>query len=394
MAQIYDKIRRGVNTFSTIMVRNITSNADSILIWTLAILIILGLLMLFTSSMVISKEKTQTVANPQGSATYYFFHQILYGLIPGIFLAFLLSKASLRALRKSSVLLYILALTSLLVVFIPAFQFQAKGATSWVEIGGFTFQPSEIAKLVLVIYLSAFFAKKIGENKMKKAKDVFTPFLLILTPIGILLIMQPDMGTLGVILSISLAIFIAAGAKISHVLSTIVIGLIILLIGIFIFPHQAQRVLTFINPEKDALGTSYQVNQSLIAIGSGGIFGVGLGNGIQKYKYLPEPIGDTIFSVWAEETGFLGCLIIITLYLILGWRGLIISKRAPDKFTQLMAIGITSWILIQAFLNIMAVTGLIPFTGLPLPFISYGGTALIVMLGAMGILINISKQTT
>lgn len=377
------------------MAKSITSEADSKLIWALAILIVFGLLMLFTSSMVVSKEKTSTPQNPEGSATYYFFHQILYGLLPGIALAFFLSKIPLRAFKRMSILLYLLAIASLSIVFIPGLQFQAKGASSWVEIGGFTFQPSELAKLALIIYLSAFFARKIKENKMTgRAGEVLVPFLIILAPIALLLVSQPDMGTLGIIALISMSIFFTAGGRFFHIFSLVVLGIILILIGAYFFPHQAQRILTFIKPEQDTLGTSYQVNQSLIAIGSGGIFGVGLGNGIQKYKYLPEPIGDTIFSVWAEETGFVGCFIIIILYLILGWRGFIISKRAPDKFTQLMAAGITSWILIQAFLNIMAVTGLIPFTGVPLPFISYGGTAIIAMLGAMGILINISKQTT
>lgn len=375
------------------MSRHITTEGDSVLFWALTILIIFGLLMLFTSSMIISKEKTKTQKSPGGSAVYYFFHQFFLGLLPGILLAFFLSKFSLNYFRRISVPFYLLAIASLIIVFIPALNFQAKGAASWIEISGFTFQPSELAKLALIIYLAAFFDKKIKENKIKDSKEGLLPFLFVLAPIALLLIAQPDMGTLGVIALISLTMFFAAGAKFSHVAFLIIMGLLLIFIGVQIFPHQAQRILTFINPEKDTLGLSYQVNQSLIAIGSGGALGVGIGNGLQKYNYLPEPMGDTIFSVWAEETGFVGCLIIIGLYLILGWRGFIISKRAPNKFTQLMTIGIISWILIQAFLNIMAVTGLIPFTGLPLPFISYGGTSFIVMLGAMGILINASKHT-
>lgn len=375
------------------MAKRITSEADSKLVWALTILIILGLLMLFTASIFISKEKTSTAQNPSGSATYYFFHQILFGLIPGLILVFFLSRISLSFFRKISVLLYVFAIISLVIVFIPAFGFEAKGAASWIEIGGFTFQPSEFAKIALVIYLAAFFDRKIRENKMKKASDVLIPFIVVLAPVGLMLILQPDMGTLGIIALISIIMLFAAGGKFSHILFLALMGIILVLIVASFRPHQAQRILTFIKPETDTLGVSYQVNQSLIAIGSGGTFGVGIGNGIQKYKYLPEPMGDTIFSVWAEETGLFGCFILISLYLILGWRGFIISKRAPTKFSQLLAVGIVSWILIQAFLNIMAVTGIIPFTGLPLPFVSYGGTALMVMLGAVGILINISKQT-
>ena len=375
------------------MPRNITTEGDSVLFWALTILIIFGLLMLFTSSMIISKEKTKTSESPGGSAVYYFFHQFLLGLLPGILLAFFLSKFSLNYFRRISIPLYLIAILCLVIVFIPALNFQAKGATSWIEVGGFTFQPSEFAKLALIIYLAAFFDRKVRENKIKSTKEGFLPFLYLLFPVALLLVRQPDMGTLGVIALISLTMFFVAGARFSHIALLIIMGLLLVFIGVQIFPHQAQRILTFLNPEKDTLGLSYQVNQSLIAIGSGGVLGVGIGNGLQKYNYLPEPMGDTIFSVWAEETGFIGCFIILGLYLILGWRGFIISKRAPNKFTQLMAVGIISWILIQAFLNIMAVTGLIPFTGLPLPFVSYGGTSFIIMLGAMGILINISKHT-
>lgn len=374
-------------------ITRITTEGDSFLFWALTILIIFGLLMLFTSSMVVSKEKTRTEKFPEGSAVYYFFHQFLLGLLPGVLMAFFASKFSLNYFRRISILVYLLAIVLLIIVFIPSLNFQAKGAASWIKIKEFTFQPSEFAKLSLIIYLAAFFDRKIRENKIKSTKEGLLSFLCVLAPFAILLMAQPDMGTFGVIAIISFIMFFIAGAKLSHIILLIILGILLIFVGALLRPHQAQRIITFINPEKDALGISYQINQSLIAIGSGGIFGVGIGNSLQKYNYLPEPMGDTIFSVWAEETGFIGCLIIISLYLILTWRGFIISKRAPNKFTQLMAIGIVSWISIQAFLNIMAVTGLIPFTGLPLPFVSYGGSAIIATLTAMGILINISKHT-
>lgn len=374
------------------MAQDLVHQSDYILIWTLIIIIVLGLLMLFTSSIVISKERTKNLENPEGSTTYYFFHQILFGLIPGIILAYFFSKFSLNIYKKISIFALILAITTLVFIFIPSLQVRAGGATRWLEIGSFTFQPSEFAKLALIIYFAALFEKKSRDNEIKNFKKGVVPFLIIISIIGVLLILQPDMGTLGVLSFISLLMFFAAGGKFSHIFLLIILGFIVLIIGIQIFPYQAQRIFTFFNPQKDIQGISYQLNQSLIAIGSGGIFGVGIGNGLQKYNYLPQPIADTIFSVWGEETGFIGCLLVVILYLILAWRGLIISKRAPTKFSQLLAIGITSWILIQAFLNIMAVLGLIPFTGLPLPFVSYGGTALIMALGAMGILINISKK--
>lgn len=359
---------------------------DYILIWSFIVLIFFGLLMLFTSSSWISLEKAN-------KSTYYLFHQILYGLLPGVIFSYIFSKISLKFLRGVAVLIFIMALFSLTLIFIPRFSFQAGGATSWLEIGSFTFQPSEFAKLALIIYLAALLERKIKEEKIKSFKESLQPFVIILIPFIVLLFFQPDMGTLGIICLIALLIFFSAGASFLHIFLLILLAIGVLGIGCLIFPHQAERILTFLNPEEDVLGRSYQVNQSLIALGSGGIFGRGFGNGIQKYNYLPQPMGDTIFAVWAEETGFIGSLIIVFLFLLILWRGFIISKRASNGFSRLLAVGITSWIEIQAFIHIMAVCGLIPFTGLPLPFISYGGSALIFALIGTGILINISKRT-
>jgi cell division protein FtsW len=202
------------------------------------------------------------------------------------------------------------------------------------------------------------------------------------------------MGTFGVLGLITLCMFFGIGGSFLHTFLIVLLGLSVFCLSVFfIFPYQAERVLTFLNPEEDVLGRSYQITQSLIALGSGGIFGVGFGNGIQKWSYLPQPMGNTIFAVWAEETGFIGALIIVVLYLIICWRGFIIAKKAPSKFSQTLAIGVTSWVGIQAFLHIMAVCALIPFTGIPLPFVSYGGSALIFNLIGIGILINVSRRT-
>ena len=363
-----------------------SNQPDYILVWSFVSLIFFGLLMLFTSSAWISLEKTN-------QSTYYLFHQILYGLLPGAILAYICSRISLRLLRGIAVLLFLGALVFLGIVFVPRFGFKAGGATSWLEIGSFTFQPSEFAKLALVVYLAALLEKKIREGKIKNFKESLQPFLIILVPLVVLLFFQPDMGTLGIICLIALLMFFVSGASFSHIFVLILLGIILVGIGCVVFPHQAKRILTFFNPEEDVLGIGYQINQSLIALGSGGIFGRGFGNGIQKYNYLPQPMGDTIFAVWAEETGFIGSLIIIVIFLLISWRGLIISKRAPDNFARLLAIGIVFWIEIQAFAHIMAVCGLIPFTGLPLPFVSYGGSALISTFIGLGILVNISRRT-
>ena len=368
------------------MEKSFTHQPDYPLLWSFITLVFFGFLMLFTSSSWVSLEKT-------GSPTYYLSHQILYGLLPGCLLAYIFSRLSLRFLKGLSVLLFIISLFFLILVFIPRFGFKAGGATSWLEIGSFTFQPSEFAKLTLILYLAALLEKKVKEGKIKSFKESFEPFLIILIPLGILLFFQPDMGTLGIIALIAFIMFFCAGGSIPHIFLLVLLGALCLLMGLRIFPHQKARITAFLHPEEDALGIGYQVNQSLIALGSGGIFGRGYGNGIQKYNYLPQPMGDTIFAVWAEETGFIGSLLILALFLLILWRGFIISKRAPDNFSRLLVVGIISWIEIQGFVHIMAVCGLIPFTGLPLPFISYGGSALMSSFIGLGILINISRRT-
>lgn len=359
---------------------------DLVLTWSFIILILLGLLMLFTSSSWLSLEKT-------GQSTYYLLHQILYGLLPGIVLFYLCSKISLTFLRKLIPFLFILTIISLIIVFVPNLGFESGGASRWLVVGSITLQPSEFAKLVIILYLAAFFEKKINEKKICDFKEGLIPFIVILIPFGVLLLMQPDMGTLGIICLIALLMFFSAGARFLHILFLIFLGLCVLAAGCLIFPYQVDRISTFLNQDENDLGSSYQINQSLIAIGSGGLLGIGFGNGIQKYNYLPQPMGDSIFAIWAEETGLIGSAVIMFLFLIICARGFIIAKRAPDSFSRLLAIGIVCWISIQAFLHIMAVCGLIPFSGMPLPFISYGGTALIFTLIGAGILVNISRKT-
>lgn len=372
---------------------NISHQADLTLIWSVAILVFLGFLMLLSASAPLSYEKTQINNDPAtGNPTYYLFRQILYGLL-GIILAFFFSKFSLNFLKNIVTLFYILSIIFLTLVFIPSIGVEAGGAARWLQIGDFTLQPSEFAKLALILYLAALFEKKIKEKEFKDLKKGFLSFLIVLAPFVILILMQPDMGTLGTLCLIALLMFFGMGASFSHIFIAICLGIIFLLGAIFIFDYQAERVTTFLNPEEDTSDSAYQINQSLIALGSGGIVGVGFTNGIQKWSYLPQPMNDTIFASWGEETGFIGTLSILILYLIICWRGFIIARKAPDDFSKGLALGITGWIGIQSFLHIMAVCGLIPFTGIPLPFISYGGSALVFNLMAVGILINVSRKT-
>ena len=210
--------------------------------------------------------------------------------------------------------------------------------------------------------------------------------------IAFLIMKQPDTGTLGVIILTSFAIFFVSGARLKHLFAMGMVGLMSLWILIKIEPYRFNRILAFLDPSADARGIGYQISQALLAVGSGGLFGVGLGHSRQKFNYLPEPVGDSIFAVMGEELGLIGGVVLVMLFVTLASRGIKIAKNAPDMFGKLLATGITMWIVLQAFINISANIALVPLTGIPLPFISYGGTSLVFLMSAIGILLNISKQ--
>lgn len=324
---------------------------------------------------------------------YYFFKEQLIGLVVGTLLLFITERISYQAWRAFVVPLFGLALLLLVLVFIPGIGTTVYGAARWIDLGPFSFQPSEIMKIAIIFYLAAWLSRK----GMKTAHDFyegFLPFLVVLSIISFLIIKQPDTGTLGLIFFISLAIFFASGANLTHIAGLIGSGMIFLFILVKIAPYRMERFLVFLNPSHDPLGAGYQMTQAFLAIGTGGWFGVGLGHSRQKFNYLPEPVTDSIYAVLAEETGFLGATTIIILFLIFLWRGIRIALSAPDRFGELLAIGIVAWVVGQAFMNISAITGLIPLTGIPLPFISFGGTSLAVLMGAVGVLLNISRHST
>jgi cell division protein FtsW len=221
----------------------------------------------------------------------------------------------------------------------------------------------------------------------------FLPFLGIMGLIGFLVMKQPDTGTLGIIVLSSFAIFFVSGARIQHIISLGSIGILALWILIKIEPYRLARITAFLDPGADPRGIGYQINQALLAVGSGGLLGVGLGHSRQKFNYLPEPVGDSIFAIVGEELGLIGAAFLVILFVLLAMRGIKIAKNSPDMFGRLVATGITSWIVFQAFINISANIALVPLTGVPLPFVSYGGTSLVFLMAAVGILLNISKHT-
>src|SRR3989344_5175191 len=241
------------------------------------------------------------------------------------------------------------------------------------------------------IYLAAWLEAK--QKEVSRFSTGFLPFLVMLGIVSLFFILQPDIGTLGVLAITATLLFFAGGGKLAQIGILCLIGMVGLFMIVLLQPYQRDRITTFLEPATDIQGIGYQLNQSLIAIGSGGFWGKGFGMSQQKFYYLPEPSGDSIFAVFGEEFGFIGSAILIILFLAFSWRGIRIANRAPDLFGSYLAVGITLLIVIQAFINMAAISGLIPLTGLPLSFISYGSSALVANLAAVGILMNISKYT-
>jgi cell division protein FtsW len=360
---------------------------DKALFFVLVALLCIGLLMIASAGVLYGESRF--------GDSYYFFKQQLLGLGVGFLALFVFQSIDYRVWRRFVVPIFFIAVGLLILVFIPGFGTTVYGAARWVTIGPISFQPSEVMKLAIILYLAAWLS---GSGKAQgKASDFYeglVPFLLILSVVSFLIIKQPDTGTLGLIFIIAMSIFFASGAKLSHIASLIGASLVFLLILIKMAPYRMQRLLVFLNPEHDPSGSGYQITQALLAIGSGGIFGIGLGQSRQKFNYLPEPVTDSIYAVLGEEFGLMGAGIVVALFMFIAWRGFQIARGAQDEFGRLLAVGITTWIVGQAFINIGAISGLIPLTGITLPFISYGGTSLAVLLGSFGILLNISKTST
>lgn len=325
---------------------------------------------------------------------YFFLKQQILGLVIGLIFMFIASRIDYHFIKRFVVPIFFSAIIFLVLVFIPGFGTTVYGAARWIEFGPISFQPSEVMKLAIILYLAAWLSGKQQEKRNADFFEGYIPFIAILSLVGFLIIKQPDTGTLGLIFCIALAIFFVSGANLSHILLTILGGIGALIVLIRIAPYRMERFLVFMNPNHDPLGSGYQLKQALLALGSGGWFGAGLGQSRQKFSYLPEPVTDSIFAVIGEEVGFIGAVLIISLFLFIAWRGLRIAKASPDLFGRLVGSGIVAWIFIQSMINIMAISGLIPLTGIPLPFISYGGTSLAVLMTAIGILLNISKQAT
>lgn len=358
--------------------------ADQIIAGVVFLLLIFGLVMISSAGVVVSKARFQD--------EYYFFrHQLFYGVVPGLILFYIAQNIHYSFWKKLAMPLFLLALFLLLLVFVPGVGIRLQGASRWIDLGPVSFQPTEMVKLSLIIYFASWLQSR--GRKIEDFKEGFLPFVGILAVVGFLIIKQPDVGTLGAITAIALTMFFVSGAPFKFMGYLIGSGFFLLFVLIRLEPYRMNRLISFLQPGTDPQGIGYQISQALIAVGSGGIFGLGLGQSRQKFSYLPEPIGDSIYAIVGEELGMVGAGFLLILFVLFAMRGFKIARRAPDKFAGLLAVGISSWIIFQALINIMAIIGLIPLTGIPLPFVSYGSTSLVFILIGAGILLNISKHS-
>jgi cell division protein FtsW len=351
--------------------------------WVLFLVVILslfGLVMIGSSSALVAYERFN------GEHNYYYVGLQALRLVGGVLAMIIFSSVDYHWWKDKSRFMLFLTLALLVAVFIPGLGETLKGASRWIHLGPLFFQPSELVKLTFILYLAGWMEKRV-------ANISFLPLMLILGAIVALIIAQPDMGTLSIVIAIAAAMFFTAGGSLFQMIIGSSLALTVFLALIRSSTYRWQRLMIFLNPSSEIQGAGYHINQSLLAIGSGGLWGLGFGHSIQKYLYLPEPYTDSIFAIIAEELGFVRAALVIIVFIILAWRGLKIAKEAPDVYGRLIATGVTVWVSVQMFINIGALSGLLPLTGVPLPFISYGGSSLVIIFIAMGILLNISKQS-
>ncbi|OGY36601.1 MAG: cell division protein FtsW [Candidatus Andersenbacteria bacterium RIFCSPHIGHO2_12_FULL_45_11b] len=357
--------------------------ADGILLVAIFGLVVFGLIMVGSASSVLAEQF-------RDDPFYFLKHQLLYGFLFGV-VAFLIGfYTPYTKLRTVAVPAILMALVLLVLVFVPGLKVVSGGSARWIGVGPITVQPSEIAKLGFILYLAALLERK--GSDIKDFKKSVVPFLVITGVISLLIILQPDIGTLFTITVIGATMVFSAGFRLRHLALIGLGGVAAFSILVSTAQYRLARLFVYLHPELDPQGIGYQINQALLAVGTGGLWGLGFGRSRQKYSYLPEPAGDTIFAIMSEELGFIRILILLLTFAVIVYRGYKIAEAAPDTFGRLLATGITSWILIQAFVNMASVLAITPLTGIPLPFISYGGSALITLLFASGVLLNISKH--
>lgn len=345
---------------------------------------IFGVIMITSASAVVAYEKYGE------SGDYYFVYHQLIALVIGIVLMAVFSNIEYYNLKKKAFTLLLITLGLILLVFLPGIGMEVNGARRWINLGITSFQPTELLKITFAIYLSAWLDNR--QSNLDNARNTIVPFVAMIALLAGLIMLQPDLGTLTIIVLTAIIILYSSGTSTWQLGSLALFFMAIFFIFVRSAEYRWRRLMTFINPSAQTLDQGYHINQAFIAVSQGGLLGKGFGGSLQKLRYLPEPHTDSIFAIIAEELGFLRSSIVVIAYTYLAMIGLRISKEAPDLFGKLLALGLTSSIVIQAFVNIAAMLGLVPLTGATLPFISFGGTSLIITFIQIGILLNISKH--
>ena len=346
------------------------------------ILSLFGCLMIYSSSNIWSLYK-------YNSPYKYFVNQFIF-LIIGIILMIILSKIDYKVYKKKSNLILLICFILLTLVLIPGIGVVRNGSRSWFGILGFGLQPSEAAKIGLVIFVAKYLSNNYRETK--SIKKGILPIFIIIFLFFALIMLEPDFGTAMVIVMSLIAMIFISKVKLSFFIKLGLVGLLGIVLLVIIAPYRVERIVSFLNPWSDPLGSGFQIIQSLYSIGPGGLFGMGLGNSIQKHFYLPEPQTDFIFSIVSEELGFIGVLIVSGLFIYIFYRCIKISLETKDLFGKYLSFGLSFMIIFQTILNLSVVVGLIPVTGVTLPFISYGGSSLLVSMISIGIILNISRH--
>ncbi len=358
------------------MIKQKLHRPDLFLMGIVIALVVIGIIMIFSASGIM-------VSN-------FVLKQSVWAFL-GMLALFCMAGIDYHKLQRLSRILLTVSGILLVLVLLGVLSDNPKGIHRWMRLGPIGFQPSEIAKICLIVYLADLIDRK--QSRLKEFKKGIMPALIMLGIFSLLIYKGPDLGTVILLVMVAFIMLLIGGARIRHLVSLSLLSLPILIFTIVRTPYRLKRLWAFLDPSSDSKGAGWQVYQSLVALGSGGINGVGLGKSIQKFFYLPEPHTDFIFSIIGEELGFIGSLVIVVLFILFIWRGAKIAVHAPDLFGSLLAAGLTFTIGLQALVNIGVVTGSLPTKGVPLPFLSFGGSSLLCTMVGVGILLNISKHT-
>ena len=360
----------------------ISAPPDTLLFAAIAALVAIGLVMIYSAS-------SATAYSEHHDTAYYMKRQVMW-LAVGLGIAYAAYRVEYHKLKKAAPYILVGSIATLLLVLIPHVGIVVNGARRWIGASAFSFQPSEFAKLALIVYLAAMLANR-GERITSLAKGL-VPLCVPVAIMAVLVLKEPDMGTASLLVMTAFAMFFTAGARLPHLIAIFLATVPPVVLAILASPYKRARIFAFVDPWRDAQNTGFHIVQSLLALGSGGLFGVGLGASRAKFFYLPEQYTDFIFSVLGEELGLFGALVVIALFVIFAYRAVKIAIAAPDRFGFFLVVGCAAEIVIQAFINIGVVTSSWPVTGVPLPFISFGGSSLIVNLVCVALIVNVGRH--